>query len=876
MVFVTKSHKRSLVLLYLIASFAFLPVASTAHVWDGHIAYASTPKFISASSSEAWVNITITPSRVSGNPNDTFTIDISVVNVTDLWSLDMKLKWKLGDLLECVEVQQGPFLKDGDTTMFTKNIDNDDDELATGALLLSGTPKSGSGILANATFKVLDAGNCTLHLFDTTLANQAMGEIDHTTVDGYFYTTYPKAEPIYDTPSGPYFGHFCTPNPSHAGHPITGETLTFNGSGCYDPDDPFEDTPGGIISYRWDFGDTNINITSSPVITHVYPSPGVYTINLTVTDDEGETDWETEDITVYIHDIAITHFTVNSTAVLQGDAISINVTVLNEGIRAEDSFNVTLRYIGVEAGTIETITEKSLTTGNNATVTFEWNTTDVALGTYTLFVNAFLIDGNYVNVSLSHLEKDMADNMMCGETITVTGAVEHDIAITEVFVDPTNVRLGSCSNITVTVKNEGNIAEMNVAVNVSASDTTGVVYQAQDKLNLTAGTTKTLIFSWFNGTNTAQEGDYNITAGVPPIGEETDTADNTYPAATVTMRLFPIANFTYSPSEPSLGETVVFNASASYAPGTPAPGEPAGTLISYAWNFGDGNITTVSNPLITHIYMTAGEYSARLTVTDNDNLTWSYVEELTFAAIARGHDIAIPNVQFSPDSVIAGEPVLINATVENVGIFAESLIPVKAYYSTIIIDAQTIPDLQPGAKATLQFSWNTTDVRDGNYFLMVWADQVEGETETANNKGIGGVITIEKVTIGASAQPKTISVGETTVVDGSIETAAGPIAAAEVTLWYMPSGGRWNFLATVLTYPDGTFSYEWRPGASGAYAVKATWPSDISLVESAVQVVTVLEIPALNIFFYTTVALGATMIVLQAVTVYVLWLRKAK
>lgn len=45
-----------------------------------------------------------------------------------------------------------------------------------------------------------------------------------------------------------------------------------------------------------------------------------------------------------------------------------------------------------------------------------------------------------------------------------------------------------------------------------------------------------------------------------------------------------------------------------------------GTIASYSWNFGDGTpVSTLANP--SHIYATPGNYTAILTVTDNDGAT---------------------------------------------------------------------------------------------------------------------------------------------------------------------------------------------------------------------------------------------------------------
>lgn len=61
---------------------------------------------------------------------------------------------------------------------------------------------------------------------------------------------------------------------------VSNETVVFDASGSYDPD-------GVIVSYYWDFGDgETVNVTNT-TITHVYKTPGGYTVTLSVTDNEG-------------------------------------------------------------------------------------------------------------------------------------------------------------------------------------------------------------------------------------------------------------------------------------------------------------------------------------------------------------------------------------------------------------------------------------------------------------------------------------------------------------------------------------------------------------------------------------------------------------
>jgi len=81
----------------------------------------------------------------------------------------------------------------------------------------------------------------------------------------------------------------------------------------------------------------------------------------------------------------------------------------------------------------------------------------------------------------------------------------------------------------------------------------------------------------------------------------------------------PVASFVVSPTEGAPPLDVSFDASASY--------DPDGNITSYEWDFGDGNngsgITTI------HTYQTSGVFTAKLTVTDNDDQSASSSQEIT-------------------------------------------------------------------------------------------------------------------------------------------------------------------------------------------------------------------------------------------------------
>lgn len=76
----------------------------------------------------------------------------------------------------------------------------------------------------------------------------------------------------------------------------------------------------------------------------------------------------------------------------------------------------------------------------------------------------------------------------------------------------------------------------------------------------------------------------------------------------------PTASFTFSPSEIIVNTQINFDASQS--------SDADGEIVSYQWNFGDGNTSTGS--IVTHAYSALGEYTASLVVVDNDGVVSSY------------------------------------------------------------------------------------------------------------------------------------------------------------------------------------------------------------------------------------------------------------
>lgn len=93
----------------------------------------------------------------------------------------------------------------------------------------------------------------------------------------------------------------------------------------------------------------------------------------------------------------------------------------------------------------------------------------------------------------------------------------------------------------------------------------------------------------------------------------------------------PSADFSFSPSDPRVGEEVVLDASES---------KDDGKIVEYRWDFGDGK--TGNGERIAHVYSSPGSYVVTLTVIDDDGLKDS---------ITKGIDIKEQEIDTDGDGI---------------------------------------------------------------------------------------------------------------------------------------------------------------------------------------------------------------------------------
>ena len=163
----------------------------------------------------------------------------------------------------------------------------------------------------------------------------------------------------------------------------------------------------------------------------------------------------------------------------------------------------------------------------------------------------------------------------------------------------------------------------------------------------------------------------------------------------------PCASFQWIPKYPDVNTPVTFDASESY--------DPDGEIISFEWDFGDGNIGNGGQ--ITHNYTQPGLYEVELTVTDNNGAQGSQKKEIDI----KNHRPIVEILNIKPtDEIVCGIVTITgNASDPNDD---QTLQEVTVNVTNLI---QTIPLPVEGTTSwTCEWNTNTNEFRDGPWKII--------------------------------------------------------------------------------------------------------------------------------------------------------------
>ncbi|OUE27402.1 PKD domain-containing protein [Clavibacter michiganensis] len=440
-----------------------------------------------------------------------------------------------------------------------------------------------------------------------------------------------------------------------------------DGRGSSDPD-------GTIASWAWEFGDGTTGTGAS--IAHPYAKAGTYTVALTVTDDKGATGRTTASVTVTappVNQAPVAAFTssvaglvasldastssdpdgtVASYAWAFGDGTTGAGRTTTHAYAAGGSFTVALTVTddkGLATTTTSQVTVQAPASTVLAqdsfgrTVAQGWGTSEVG-GAWRVTGGTSIVkvqDGTGQVVSPKGETRTMSLDAVSTTSSDITATFSLDSVPTGggSYTRVVSRQVGSAFYQTqVWVKATGQIqlVQSEGSSNPASYVLPGTTYKAGQQLRvrvLTTGTSPTTVKAkvWVAGQAEPAAWQTSISSSTAALQAAGSVGIQTYlsgsATAPVTTRIddVVVARDGQAPAPVPVpanqAPTAAFTSTAkdltaSFDGSTSADAD--GTVVSYAWTFGDG--TTGTGRTVDHAYAAAGTYAVSLTVTDDKGL----------------------------------------------------------------------------------------------------------------------------------------------------------------------------------------------------------------------------------------------------------------
>jgi Zn-dependent metalloprotease len=396
-----------------------------------------------------------------------------------------------------------------------------------------------------------------------------------------------------------------------------------------------------VTTWDWDFGDGNTSTAQNP--THTYAADGTYTVTLTVTDDTSDTDSTSKDVTVPGPPPAVGNTEIFGSRSVAANRRAMPFTMPETGtISAVNMYHdagTGSMILGVYEGEGMPTNRLGVTPSTPLNPAADWQSIDLTApvqitGGTTVWL-AWVYENNpgiaYKTGSPGRVQ---SDQLWAGGMPDPFGTgVQADFLYSIFAYYDTG---GPPPNIPPTADFTYSINDLTVTFTDASTDSDGT------------------IVSWLwdfgdGNTSTAQNpvhtyatyGTYTVTLTVT---DDDDATDSVSKDVTLTAPTPPTAGFTYTTD----CLTACFTDTST----------DDGTIVSWLWDFGDGNTSTQQNPC--HTYAAAGTYTVTLTVTDDDTLTDSTSQSVTVVDCPQD-EMYVNDITQTP--TIRGKNYISNATI---------------------------------------------------------------------------------------------------------------------------------------------------------------------------------------------------------------------
>jgi PKD repeat protein len=358
---------------------------------------------------------------------------------------------------------------------------------------------------------------------------------------------------------------------------IVGTPITFNGTA----------SSGSITTYLWSFGDGFTGQGS--MISHAYATAGTYSVTLTLSGPGGQSLDTAQAVVGSPQPTLVADVSLPKSAYTIGESITITLAVN----RAAYVYLVEIRADNRVVLLFPSLYEpnNALAAGSRVLPGAAYTlraSEPVGAETLRLFAATGPIPGFPTSFGLGF--PTLSTNPIAFVN-TVLATMQSTFAAGDRAVGSVSLTVQPAPPATGTLRVLSTPAGASVQLDGASIGTTNL-----ERPNVSPGTHTVEISRSGYQTEVRQA---TITAGSTTTVQVTLTP--------IPANQTPIAAFTYSPTSPGAGTSVQFDASPS--------ADPDGTIISYAWNFGDTG--TAVGPLVSHTYAVSGTYTVQLTVTDN-------------------------------------------------------------------------------------------------------------------------------------------------------------------------------------------------------------------------------------------------------------------
>ncbi len=378
----------------------------------------------------------------------------------------------------------------------------------------------------------------------------------------------------------------------------------------------------GIANYTWDLGDGHL--AHGPSVTHTYGSLGTVHVVLTVTDHHGRTD-HAERLVQVVNLDPVCDFSITPDDPAPGETVkfhdlsrdrdghvvswhwdfgdgSVSDLSSPEHVFVNDGdYLVSLTVIDVDGGS--DTTSRILAVGNDPPVAaFFWSPTSVTTLVEVLFASTSSDpDGTLTSWSWDFGDGSSGSGSTVRHRYSALGAYSVTLTVTD--EDGANASLSK----SLMVINSRPVAAFTAPAEVESL----LDVQFLDRSYDLDGSVKS--WSWAfgdGGTSNVQSPSHTyLTPGIYTV-ELTVTDDRGWTSKTsssisVTNRL-PTVDLTVPQGEHWSLDVLEFSASGQ---------DPDGTVVTYAWDMGDGIV--LEGPNVTHSYLAPGNYTVTVTCHDN-------------------------------------------------------------------------------------------------------------------------------------------------------------------------------------------------------------------------------------------------------------------